>query len=191
MIEVLDRTDSERRIRDSGSQELFTSWSWLSLIFDCYGIPVLTIADRETGALLPVGMIDDLAGRRLIVLPFCDYVLLPFGWDMFARLADAALDAFPTSSISVRWGSAPAAPSQNGSWETKHAAVYHRVLPAAEGNLWQGLSQSFRNQVRQGQRQNVTARRDDSLAALDRFYSLHTSVRNNKFRQIPQPRRFF
>ena len=66
------------------------------------------------------------------------------------------------------------------------SAVYHRQAPAAEPALWQRLSQSFRNQVRQAQRHGVVTRIDRSLVALDRFYGLHTSVRNRKFASIPQ-----
>ena len=69
--------------------------------------------------------------------------------------------------------------------------VSHRVRLAEEEEMWRGLSQSFRNQVRQGQRQGVKVVREASPRALERFYAMHAALRNAKYQSIPQPRRFF
>ncbi len=190
MIEILDQAASRRQLIENDISELFTSWDWISVVADTYGMPLQLATDREHGATLPFGVFDDFAGQRLIALPFSDYVILPSEFEMIIDLANAALDVFPAYSMSIRLAASVPA-EQYGGWDIKQSAVYHRLAPAPENALWGALSQSFRNQVRQGQRQGVTTRIDRSLAAVDRFYSLHTSVRNRKFASIPQPRRFF
>ena len=69
--------------------------------------------------------------------------------------------------------------------------VVHRVRLGAEDDMWRGLTQGFRNQVRQGQKQGVKVVREVSPRALERFYAMHAALRNAKYGSIPQPRRFF
>lgn len=189
MIDLLDQSSAQQKITADDTGELFTSWDWISVVTDTYAIPIHAVVNRANGAMLAFGVLDDLAGQRLIALPFSDYVLLPYPFEAVKTLADKALEAFPTFSMSIRL--AAAAPAEHGTWDIKQSAVYHRLAPAPENELWESLTQSFRNQVRQAQRNKITTRIDHSIEAVDRFYSLHTSVRNRKFNSIPQPRRFF
>jgi GNAT acetyltransferase-like protein len=191
MIEVLAEAASLRHLAEIDADDIFTSTAWLSVIAEAYRMSFRAVRDRQAGTTLPFAVVDDLGGRRLISLPFSDYVKLPYDPLRLLDLAEAALDSLPAFSMSIRLAGPAPAPRQGSDWVIKPSAVYHRLAPAEEPALWQGLSPSFRNQVRQGQRHGVSARIDRSLAALDRFYGLHTAVRNRKFASIPQPRRFF
>lgn len=191
MIDLLDLSASRRHFDTTTTQDLFTSSRWISIIADTYGISIHAVLDRARGATLPLALMDDLAGRRLIGLPFSDYMLLPFELDTLISLAECALDQFPDYPIMMRVALNVSISVMHGQWDLRPSAVYHRVHVTSEEALWQGLSQSFRNQVRQGWRHGVTAQLTRSREALERFIAMHTSLRNRKFMSLPQPQSFF
>jgi hypothetical protein len=191
MIDLLDLSASRRHFDTTTTQDLFTSSQWISIVADAYGIAIHAILDRARDATLPLALMDDLAGRRLIGLPFSDYMLLPIELDTIISLAERALDQFPDYRIMMRVALNAPVPAMHGQWNLRPSAVYHRVDITSEEALWQGLSQSFRNQVRQGWRHGVTAQLTRSREALERFIAMHTSLRNRKFMSLPQPQGFF
>lgn len=190
MIDLLDLPASRRHFATMRTQDLFTSSDWLSVIADTYGIAVHAVLDRADDATLPLAVMDDLAGRRLIGLPFSDYMLLPYGIDTAISLAERALARYPDFAIAMRIALNQPISTMRGQWDIRPSAVYHRLRIDSEAALWRGLSQSFRNQVRQGWRHGVTAQLTRSEEARERFISMHTSLRNRKFLSLAQPRDF-
>src|SRR5579859_1039541 len=188
MPDLLDFAASRRHFATTRTYDLFTSSDWISVIADTYGIGVHAVLDRAGGATLPLAVVDDLAGRRLIGLPFSDYMLLSFGLDTVISLAERAHDQYPDFAITMRVALDQPLPVMRGQWDIRPSAVYHRLHIDSEEALWRGLSQGFRNQVRQGWRRGVTAQVTRSREALERFIAMHTSLRNRKFMSLPQPR---
>ena len=174
----------------AGSDDLFTSPAWLAVIRETYGFPI-HVASAPSGAALPFAALDDIAGRRLIVLPFSDYAAPPADAAAARPLLDLAADRFPRHAQRILSTYDDAAGWIAAGWEGGEEGVVHRVPLGAEEDTWRGFTQGFRNQVRQGQRQGVRVVREDSARALDRFYAMHATLRNAKYASIPQPRRFF
>jgi Acetyltransferase (GNAT) domain len=190
MIEILCGAELSRHLAAADRVELFTSVTWLRLLGDTYGIEFAAARDRDSGALLPFAVLDDLRGQRLVSLPFSDYLTFPGDPMHLLDLADAALTAFPGFAMGIRLaGQAPE--GGRDCWRIAASAVYHRLAANGEAALWQGLAPSFRNQVRQAERNAVRVMSDRSPTAIERFYALHAALRNRKFQALPQPRRFF
>ena len=174
----------------ASSEDLFTSPAWLAVIAETYGFPIHVAAAEREGAL-PFAALDDLMGRRLIAVPFSDYAAPPADADTARTLLDLAAQRFRGHSQRILTTYDDAESWAGAGWECGEVGVSHRVRLAEEEEMWRGLSQSFRNQVRQGQRQGVKVVREASPRALERFYAMHAALRNAKYQSIPQPRRFF
>lgn len=171
--------------------DLFTSPDWLSVIGDTYGFPLYVVQDEQGAAALPFAEISDLAGRRIVSVPFSDYVAPPADASMARQMLDVAAARFPGHAQSITTLYSDIKAWIAAGWTVEREMVLHQLPVTTEDEMWNNLSTGFRNQVRQGQDQGVTVERSTSLEAIDRFYDLHAVVRNEKFGQLPQPRDFF
>lgn len=176
---------------DLRSHDLFTSHAWLSIVQETYGFPILIAEQECSGENLPIALLDDLAGRRMMCMPFSDYASPSAGSRSVRRLFDSVLGSYPTFRQIISSPLDDVQSWQSEGWELTSEAVGHRVLITSEEGLWRNLSQGFRNQIRQAQKRGVTISHDASVEAMGRFYALHAYVRNRKFTSLPQPKLFF
>ena len=184
--------DSRRNAGDiPPSPDLFTSQTWLSIVQETYDFPFIVVTDASSGSCLPIALVDDQAGRRMICVPFSDYAAPAVDSATVRQLLDRAADSFSEYRQTISGTSTDRNDWEAQGWVREREAVGHRLIVTSEKEMWDRLSQGFRNQVRQGVRRNVTVERVTELDAVDRFYALHAIVRNGKFSSIPQPRAFF
>lgn len=156
--------------------ELFSSQEWAAVIADTYGF--------ELGwcESLPYCVIDDPAGKRVVALPFSDY--LPIDTEHEAKqLRQVLCDRHPHYQVTLktRLPHDTVIPQLS----VGKQAVYHRYLPGGKA------SSSFRRGSKQAIRAGTQVQRSTDDDALDRFQDLYHRQRLQKFGGIPQPPSFF
>lgn len=158
-------------IEQSGAG-LFHSRPWLLALRECYAFDIKAYA-CDDGSMVPFCEIDDILGRRLVVLPF----------------SDACDPVGPSVDVILRRLQSHGLPLQMRVLErrlnmtiTKKARWHRLALPATDWNP------SFVRCVRKAQRAGVEVR---PLENLQDFADLHVVLRKEKFRLLAQPAKFF
>lgn len=190
------------RILDAGSPEmpadhplasLFTSSSWIEALRATYGFDIRAsalIEDGRAGSAILFSVIEDLRGRRVLSLPFCDYcdplVDDPAVW---RRLVAPLLELGAPLRLRCLRNELPLADPRFARTGT---ALWHATdLTRPEAEMWAALEGQARQNVRKAERGGVTVRESDSLDDLRTFHRMHAHVRKSKYRLLAQPFRFF
>ncbi|MCB0340275.1 MAG: GNAT family N-acetyltransferase, partial [Bdellovibrionales bacterium] len=172
---------------------LFSSPAWLDALSAEYGFEfsVLYHGDNVFEGLYFVS-IDDLAGKRVISLPFSDYVLSSLAPPLLAQGLNYLRLQFPAHSIIYKSADMREFGKLLGSnWSSTRQAVYHRVSIDDEEIMWNRLSESFQRGVKKAKKSNVTVNHLLNEHSLEDFYKLYCALRLEKFHSIPQPFSFF
>lgn len=173
--------------------ELFGDRRWLRVLRTTYGFDfsadVVADDDRIHSALATV-CIDDLRGRRIVSLPFCDFVDLPCAdadWaEISARVAD--------SGLPVRLETPADHPAVADARFDSAIDGVHHCLPVAdvdEADLFSGYSTLTRRQVRRAARTGITYRMSQATRDLEDFFALHVGVRKHRHELLAQPPAMF
>ncbi len=172
---------------------LFSSPSWIQALRATYGFTVraatLAAAGRPGPAIL-FSEVEDLRGRRMLSLPFCDYcdplVEDPAAW---RRLVAPLLDrGAPLRLRCLRNG----LPLADPRFTRTGTALWHATdLGRPEDGMWAALDGQARQNIRKAERGGVTVRESDSLDDLHIFHGMHAHVRKGKYRLLAQPFAFF
>jgi len=162
---------------------IFNSPEWRRVLADAFGYAIEEVP-LAGGGTLPLAKIDDPVGRRLVGLPFSDYLTLGGG---AAALADALQRIgrdWPDYAVSLRiagddWGCGEA------------AACYHRVAIGDEAEMTARMSPAFRRGLNKATREGLSVRIGTSVEDIERFHRLYCLHRQKKFGLLSQSRRFF
>jgi CelD/BcsL family acetyltransferase involved in cellulose biosynthesis len=180
-------------LQSHGMGSLFGSRSWIEALSATYGVQVqASILQRggSTTAAILFCEIDDLRGRRVISLPFSDYVdPLVDDEEDWNRLVAPLLD----KGVPVRFRSLRSAvPLTDRRFTRSGTALWHATdLTRPEDEIWSGLQNSARQNIRKAQRHGVVVRQGRTLDDLRIFYRMHCHVRKSKYRLFAQPFSFF
>ncbi|WP_116126760.1 GNAT family N-acetyltransferase [Lewinella sp. IMCC34183] len=158
--------------------ELFGSAAWAGVLTETYGFTV------EYQDELPFCRIDDAAGRRVIALPFTDYLPVDQA-DRANKFLTTLSRRYPTYRVVLK-SRLPHDTSPGSDAHISKRAYCHRYRPGGGG-----ASSSFRRGTRQAIRAGIEVRRASDEAACDRFYHLYLRQRLQKFGSIPQSPSFF
>jgi CelD/BcsL family acetyltransferase involved in cellulose biosynthesis len=168
---------------------LFSSAEWVSVLTATYGFDLQASVLRkgsETKAALLFGEIEDIRGRRILSLPFSDY-LDPLVDDAatWQRLVAPLLDRGAPLRLRVLRSPQPIADSR---FTTTGTALWHCVdLTRGEDEIWTSLRDNARQNIRRAERGGVTVRAGDTVEDLASFYGMHCHVRKSKYRLFAQP----
>ncbi len=172
---------------------LFSSESWTAALRATYGFETKAAVDfggDEPSAAILFSEIDDIRGRRLVSLPFSDYVD-PFvmSGDQWRLLLDRLLAE--RAPIRLRLLHNDAVITTLGP-DASSPALWHGVsLLGEESELWARLSPGARQNIRKAERSGIVVREGRALADVARFYELHLAIRMRKYRLLAQPIAFF
>ncbi|HEY2207627.1 MAG TPA: GNAT family N-acetyltransferase [Pseudonocardia sp.] len=189
------RTDPRWHDLASGpAGSLFTSPPWIRAVCDSYDFtPEARLAVSDAGE--PVGgfswiTVDDIRGRRISALPFCDRAD-PLGTDpgSWAGLADDALATdTPLTMRCLSDNPAAADPRLRGVGE---AAWHGTPLGCTEEELHARISSTSRRNLKAADRNGVRVRSSTGLDAVHEFHRLHVWLRKYKYHLLAQPVEFF
>ncbi|MGB7394951.1 MAG: hypothetical protein WA913_11205, partial [Pricia sp.] len=65
--------DTARSGNGAWSESVFYSPKWISVLQQMYGFPIYTAMDESQNLKLHLALVDNIAGKKLVSLPFSDY----------------------------------------------------------------------------------------------------------------------
>jgi CelD/BcsL family acetyltransferase involved in cellulose biosynthesis len=167
---------------------LFQSPGWSNVIARTYGFGMRVLLELENENVLgglPFAHIEDFRGPRRVALAFADNLEpLPLdAWEAFESWI--AADDLPWTIRTMCKPTARAA-------SVRTAASHHAIdLP----DVYEAAAERFHykhvQNLKQAQKAGLRHRRLRSVEGVEAFYALHSLVRKNKHRLLPQPRAFF
>lgn len=173
---------------------LFTSPPWIAAVCDTYGFtPQARLAvdgrGRAVGGFAWVE-IDDIRGRRVSSLPFCDWAD-PLVDDAASWEAVSA-DAFAAGAGLGMRCRLPSPAIDDARLERSGEAAWHgTALDVALEQVQARLSASARRNIRLAARTGVTVEVSADLDAVRAFHRLHVALRKAKYRLLAQPVELF
>lgn len=163
---------------DTLNDELFAAPAWAAVLERAYGMNVQTSAGG-----VPFVELDDLAGHRILALPFSDHLPIE---DINAYLAfqSEVATRYPGLPLEVR----TRIPfNAVGDLQDVRAKEYVLHQYTAGGQM----SSTHAWGVRKARRVGIRVEPSTTTAARERFLALYHRQRMHKFNSIPQPARFF
>lgn len=172
---------------------LFGSSTWMDVLEATYGFEIETAIVKRDGvvsAALPFADIDDIRGRRIVSLPFSDFVDPLVGnlsdWN---RLIAPVLERGAPVRLRVLHNT-PA--TEDTRFARKSAVLWHAAdLSGNRDELWARLDPAARQNIRRAERNGLTVTAGRTLKDVETFYDLHLHVRKSKYRLLAQPFSFF
>jgi hypothetical protein len=170
---------------------LFYSKKWINVLTVGYNFDIQAVVNPQNQQYLLFSVHDDFLGKRILSLPFSDYIQPNIEPDGIHLLIDHITKIYSDYSVIYKAGSALSPVFENNSWKIIREAMYHRVAIQNEDAMWKNLSPSFQRGIKKANRNNVQISICYDVEAIDRFYELHSWLRKTKFRSLPQPPSFF
>jgi hypothetical protein len=172
---------------------LFASPPWIAALVDTYGFAVtaemVLDGDGTPVAGLARAEVDDLRGRRVVSLPFCDRVDPVADAPQWDRLVGPLLDRGVPVELRVL-DAAP--PRRDPRFAVTGELAWHATdLERPEQDLLAGLHPGVRQHIRKARRSGVTVSIGDGLDDVRAFHQLHRGTRKRKYRLLAQPVAFF
>ncbi|WP_031428582.1 GNAT family N-acetyltransferase [Flavimarina sp. Hel_I_48] len=174
--------------QNQAKQHLYLSKSWLDTLVSTYKFEIIIAVDKHDRYVTAFCKRNDMMGKRLISLPFSDYI--PFTEEdssFYENLFASCAARFPEYEIILRTNRAVKLLEKP--YKLSKEAVFHTIDLTSDKLPKQ--SSSFTRGVTQAQKNGVSIQRSTSLEAVERFYKLYHRLRFDKFNIIPQPFSFF
>jgi len=175
--------------KNNKSDNLFSSPQWIAVLREEYQFDFFVAYKTNTVLFLPFALLNNLKGRQIISLPFCDYVDMCCGsLKIYKELLKKINSVFPQLPITLK----TTFNKIEFPGKLIKEAYYHRI-DCSKGSepIYNNYSSSFKRALKKAIKNDVEIERDNSLNSLNIFYNLYTVLRKQKFNSIPQPLSFF
>lgn len=190
MVKILPYDALEPSFYESSVSNLFYSNRWLAVLQKTYGYQWFTALDTSTDQFILFTESDNLAGKKIISLPFSDYTPINANYrKLLPNVAQALQEKYCRHQIVFKTGLSADDPISSSLGKATRHAVYHQINTSNPSHVAQ--SSSFRRGVRKAQKAEVAAEVSTDEAALHEFYRMYHQLRLEKFSSIPQPYEFF
>jgi CelD/BcsL family acetyltransferase involved in cellulose biosynthesis len=172
----------------------FGAQPWLRAIFDTYGFDlsarVLVDDDGRAAAGFTYADIDDIRGRRLVSVPFCDYLDPVVDDDeQWHALVDPLVERGLPLQVKVLHCDVA---RNDTRFERVNELAWHGTdLDKDEEAMFAALDRRARQNVRAAQRHGVTARFGSDIEDVRAYHQLHVLTRKRKHGLLAQPVSFF
>ena len=182
------------RLLDICPSSLFHSPRWIQSVINTYGFTVraLVLCDdnREPAAGLTFCVIEDIAGKRIAVMPFSDYAdPIVSTQDEWQQLIGKLLEHNCPVTVRPLHNDIPLSDER---FALFNQAKWHgfSLLPELD-TLWGNMESGARRAVKKAQEHGVTIRIAEDKQMLRAFFELHQGVRKQKYGMLAQPYSFF
>jgi hypothetical protein len=172
-------------------RNLFYSRRWVNVLTTAYNFDIQAVVNPRDRQHLLFSVHNDFSGKRLLSLPFSDYVLPDVELNSIPRFMEAIAKIYNDYSIIYRADATLSPAFEGNNWKVIREAMYHRVIIQDEETMWKNLSPSFRRGVKKANKNGVQVSLRYDSEAIDRFYELHSQLRKEKFHSLSQPPAFF
>ena len=172
----------------SDQKDLFTSRRWLEVIAKTYGFEFYQVYDTVSDNSVFFTLLNDLKGKRLVSLPFCDYIdTLTISRASFKRIVNEIRKAFPNLPIILKTNYL----QQELLGKNVRNAYYHTIKVSDYRSIQRNYTPAFRRGVNKALKNGVKINYNQTYAGLQDFFRLYAKLRLTKFNSLPQPFSFF
>jgi len=187
-----DPTWAELMVGPQGSG--FGAPPWLRAIFDTYGFDLsarlVVDDDGQAVAGFTYADINDFRGRRLISVPFCDYLdPVVQTEEQWHALVDPLVEVGVPFQVKVL--NCDVARKDSRFEHVGELAWHCTDLDKDEDAMFAALDRRARQNVRSAQRHGVTARFGSDIEDVRAYHQLHVLTRKRKHGLLAQPVSFF
>lgn len=189
IIDVLQDPSWDTAVAGSDG-ELFLSRRWMQSLSQAFGFGFQAVVVRdESEAIvggLPFVRLDDIRGKRTVVLPFSDYTMpVVSGAAPWETLIQPLIDLGDPVIVQT---SADGVVADDPRFKVELETVRHSIaLDADFDELMARCGQQPRRHIRKAAAAGLTFRLADSLDDVRAFFDLHLGVRKYKHRLLCQP----
>jgi len=175
-------------------RNLFFSFDWFSVIDKTYRTRIFVKYIEEEGKVrsyIIYSVVKNFLEWKICICSYCDYcdchVTSLEDWNRFLQQIKKEYSRYRIAIRSLRDDLVRQCETLNVLSKEK----FHVLDTRADlDSIWKKTTDSFKNAVRQSQKQGVIVKKCD-FSELKKFYRLHLAVRKNKYHLFPQPFRFF
>jgi len=190
-MKIIDLAEYDYTIDDN----LFYSIRYLDVLREEYNFTFKIIIDDDAkgnNPLLVFAEIDDIFGKRIISLPFCDYTepLTKSDCDTLLIL-EFLKKTHPDFPITIKLHGKMDEAEDLG-YKNVRNAVCHRVdLRSDIEGLWNNTNHAFRRGVNKAKKNGLRCEVNNTEDGIKIFHRLLTILRMKKFGILPQPITFY
>ncbi len=187
-IDILPYEEADARYRHERVDDLFYAEPWLQVLQKTYGYAFQMALDRATEQFIIFTVLDNLAGKKVVSLPFCDYTVIdPHATGAIVRLMQRLQEQYPAIPVVLKTTYGPDHPLAPALGTPVRRAYYHCI----NTQTFPAFSSSFKRGVKKARKSGVEVTFSTERASLATFYQLYHQLRTQKFDSIPQPYTFF
>ncbi|WP_319585141.1 GNAT family N-acetyltransferase [uncultured Pseudodesulfovibrio sp.] len=163
---------------------IFFSARWLKVLSESFGFKIMGL--RMQDGVLPFADIDDVVGKRIVSLPYSDFVSSGISGACLAEGLNSLRLAYPDHSFSLKL-----AKDDFPGWPVEDGAMHHEVSLDEEDVMWRRCSTNFRRNVNKARKHAVEVRMRSDEQGIRDFYHQLRDHRRHKFGILTPPLRFF
>lgn len=165
---------------------VFYRTAWLRVLQDTYGFDFEAIKVDHCEYPLVYARIKDLIGERIVSLPFSDYTIPPMDSAQLKEVLYFLKQENPSIPISLKLTEEffDCVPE---SYSVGREMVYH-IIPINEEHKF---SSSFKRGIKKAEKSGIEVKVNTEISAIHNYYQLHSGLRVQKFKSLPQPLDFF
>jgi hypothetical protein len=168
----------------SNSTDLFSSYNWSEVIFRTYNFKLFHFVNKKNNNSIPFTVVNNLKGRQVISLPFCDYIECNITQkDDYISFVEYSKNEYSGSPIVLKTNYS----NNIDLGIIIRNSVYHTIDMTKEVIQ----SAAFLRGVRKAKVCDLVINHENSISGLQKFYQMYAILRINKFNIIPQPFSFF
>ena len=187
-VDIMPYEEADAYYRHERVNDLFYAEPWLKVLQKTYGFEFQMAVDRTTEQFIIFTVVDNLAGKKVVSLPFCDYTVIdPHATGAIARLMQRLQEQYPSVPVLLKTTYGPDHPLASALGTPVRRAYYHCINTQTSPSF----SSSFKRGVKKARKSGVEVAFSTEKASLVTFYQLYHQLRTQKFSSIPQPYTFF
>ena len=127
-VRIVDYFSLKDAFYTERAESLFYSPAWVRVLHKTYGFQCLAAIDEEKNICIPLVLVDNLMGKKLVSLPFSDYTDIHAGSpEKYADIIAKIEAEFPDVPLTLKT-IGPTGASDSALWgEPGRRAYYHRI----------------------------------------------------------------
>ena len=191
-VRIVDYFSLDDTFYADHSETVFCSPAWVRVLHKTYGLQCYAAIDDDNDTCIPMVLVDNLMGKKLVSLPFSDYTdINTDSPEKYTAILLALKSKFPDIPVTVKT-IGNSGTTDNELWgDAIRTAYYHRIDTRDISAVKEMQSSSFKRNVKKAKKNMISVAIKKDSTALSDFYRLYCDLRLNKFNSIPQPFVFF
>jgi hypothetical protein len=183
-----------KNLDDAPYGELFSSSRWLEVLRGEYDFPFFAVTktvDVNNLPLLIFSVVEDIFGKRVLSLPFSDYVATGLPEEELRQAVACIISAYPGIPVTLKLLGEHDGLLKSGFAVIRRGFCHRIRLDCPVDDLWGKSSHAFKKGVKKAERSGVSFVVKNNEEGVDQFYHLLTRLRREKYRILPQPKSFY